>query len=451
MTDRHDHPSGTSTGARPTWSRSSRLVARLVARPVRSFLETETASAVLLLLAAAAALVWANSPAGATYDRSWGTELAIRIGRWTTHHDLRAWVADGLMTLFFFVAGLEIKRELLAGALRQPGSRMLPVVAAAGGMVLPAAIYLAFTAGTAAAPGFGIAMPTDVVFALGVLALARGTPKGAKTLLLALALVDDLASIVVVAFATPTTIAWEPLLLAAVALALYGLLWRIHVRAVVVYIALGGLAWVACWASGISPTLAGVAVALLTPAVPFQPASTARGEARRVADLAVDEPFTRDADATRWLDLGRLSREAVSPLARAEAVVLPWSSYLIVPLFALAFAGVDVSAGAISQTASTRVGLAIVVARVIGKPLGIVGAALVAVRLGARLPSDIGHRDLLGIGIVAAIPFTISLYLAERTLPRDLIEPAIIAILVSGIIAGALGLVVLRRDPRRPG
>jgi NhaA family Na+:H+ antiporter len=327
---------------------------------------------------------------------------------------------------------------------------MLPVVAAAGGMVLPAATYLAFTAGTAAAPGFGIAMPTDVVFALGVLALAQGTPKGAKTLLLALALVDDLASIVVVALASPTTIVWEPLLLAAVALALYGLLWRIHVRAVVVYIALGVLAWVACWASGISPTLAGVAVALLTPAVPFQRAATARTEARRVADLAVDEPFTRDADATRWLDLGRLSREAVSPLARAEAVVLPWSSYVIVPLFALAFAGVDVSAGALSQTASTRVGLAIVVARVIGKPLGIVGAALVAVRLGARLPSDIGRRDLLGIGIVAAIPFTISLYLAERTLPGDLIEPAIVAILVSGIIAGALGLVVLRRDAR-PG
>src|SRR5262245_56551679 len=174
MTDRHtDDASPAPDGVRPTWSRSRRPVARRVVQPLQAFLETETSSAVLLLAATLVALAWANAPFGESYATVWGIDLTIRLGRWSLSHDLRGWVSDGLMTLFFLLVGLEIKRELLTGELRERGAAMLPVAAAIGGMIVPAAIFLAFTVGTDAAGGFGIAMPTDVAFALAVLALAR--------------------------------------------------------------------------------------------------------------------------------------------------------------------------------------------------------------------------------------------------------------------------------------
>jgi NhaA family Na+:H+ antiporter len=448
MTERHTEDASPSPDdLRPTWSRSARPVARRVVRPLQAFLETETSSAILLLVAAIAALVWANA-FGDTYARLWGTNLTIRLGRWTLSNDLRGWVGDGLMTLFFLLVGLEIKRELLTGELREGRAALLPIAAAAGGMLVPALVYLAFTAGTNAASGFGVAMPTDVVFALAVLALARNLPPGLRVLVLGLAIVDDLGSIVVVAVTYPQSVEVFPLLVAVALLALYGGLWRIHVRSVAIYVLLGVAAWVAVSQAGVSPTIAGVAVGLLTPAVAFQRPRAVSEQARRVADRTVDDPKPPDADAPSWLSLAELAREAVSPLARTEAFLLPWVSFVVVPLFALANAGIELSRGTIAEAATSRLGLGILASRLLGKPVGIALAVALAVALGAALPTGVRPRHLLGMAAAAGVPFTVSLYIARFSLPAGLVETATVAILLAAAACGLLGFAVLRGSGR---
>jgi len=449
MTDGIPRGAQSPTDVRPSWSRSRGPVARRIVQPLQSFLETETSSAILVLAAVGVALLWANGPYAGSYDRFWTTELVVRVGDRALSYDLRGGVSDVLMTLFFLVVGLEIKRELLTGELRESRAALLPVAAALGGMLVPALLYLAFTAGTPAASGFGIAMPTDVVFALSVLALASPLPPGLKALLLTLAIVDDLASIVVVAFTYSRSVDVVPLSVALVVLAIYWLLWRIDVRAIVVYLGLGLVVWTALAQAGVSPTLAGVALAFLTPAVAFQRPRAVSEEAHRVADHTVDDPVPPDADAAHWLYLATLSKEAVSPLARAEAVLLPWASYVVVPLFVLAFAGIDLSRSTLIDAVTSRVGVAILVSRVVGKPLGIVLAGTAAMWVGARLPPDVRRRHLLGLGVVAGIPFTVSLYIAEVSLPVALIPTATASIIVAAAVAGALGLVVLSARARR--
>jgi Na+:H+ antiporter, NhaA family len=449
-TERGDAP-GPSEGLRPTWSRSSRRFPRKVVQPLQAFLQTEISSAILLLAATAVALIWANAISPGSYERFWGTELTIRIGARSLTKDLQGWVSDGLMTLFFLVVGLEIKRELVTGELRDRRRAAVPAFAALGGMLVPAAIYLAFTAGTDAADGFGIAMPTDIVFALAVLTLARRAPAGLKAMLLTLAIVDDLGSIVVVAFVDPTHVDWLPLAVALGIFVAFAVLWRIGVRAFVVYAALAVASWVGLDAGGVAPTLAGVVIAFLTPAVAFQRPRHVSAEAHRVADLTLDEPDPPDADAAHWLDLARLSREAVSPLARAEALLLPWSSYVVVPLFALANAGVRLSGHAVAEAASSRLGLGILTSRIVGKPLGISLAVLVALRLGfGRMPDGVRRGHVVAVGAVAGIPFTVSLFVAELALPARLVEPATVAVMLAAAGAGLIGFLLLRGSVRTP-
>lgn len=431
---------------RPTWSRSGRPLARRIVQPLQAFLETETSSAVLLLGAAAIAMLWANAPLGDSYRRVWGTELSIGLGERTISNDVRWWVSDGLMTLFFFLVGLEIKRELLTGELRDRRRAALPVIAALGGMLVPAAIYLSFTAGTEAARGVGIVLPTDIVLALGVLALARGAPAGLRALLLALAIVDDLSSIGIVAFGYADGVAWLPFGISLGLFLSYWSLWRVGVRAVLVFVVLGLASWVALENAHIAPTIAGVVLAFLTPAMAFQRPAPVSEEAHRVADQTLDDPDPPDADAAEWLSLASLSREAVSPLARAEALLLPWSSYVVVPLFVLANAGVELSRGAVAEVATSRLGLGILTARVIGKPLGIMLACLLALRFGlATLPPGAGRRAFVALGAVAGIPFTVSLFVARIALPAPLIDPATVAIMLAALVAGLIGFLLLRR------
>jgi len=412
---------------------------------LQSFLQTETASAIFVLVAAAAALTWANLP-GDSYQRFWGTELTVRVGARALTHDLQGWVSDGLMTLFFLVVGLEIKRELLTGELREWRRASLPAIAALGGMVLPAAIYLTFTAGTQAADGFAIAMPTDIVFALAVLALARKAPVGLKAFLLTLAIVDDLGSIGIVAFVYVDRVDPVPLVAAVGIFVLFASLWRIGVRASLVYVTLGVASWFALDAAGIAPTLAGVVIAFLTPAVAFQRPRHVSDEAHRIADLTLDEPVPPDADAAQWLDLARLSRETVSPLARTEALLLPWSSFVVVPLFALANAGIRLSGHAVAEAVTGRLGLGILASRIVGKPLGIALAAVLALRLGLGvLPEGVRRSHVVAAAAVAGIPFTVSLFVAELALPARLVEPATVAIMFAAAVAALIGYLLLRR------
>ncbi len=441
----------TQDGIRVPWSRSDRPIPRVVVRPLQSFLATEVASGILLLAAALVALLWANGPWSGSYARVWGTELTVGLGRWDVSETLRGWINEGLMALFFLVVGLEIKREFLTGELRDRRAAVFPVVAAIGGMVVPALIYLAFNPSGGASKGWGIAMPTDIAFALGVLALAMPrAPAGLRAFLLTLAIVDDLGSIVVVAAFYSDHVSWDALAIAALLAGLMVALERIHVREGAVYVALGAAMWLALHGSGVSPTLAGVAVGFLTPAVPFQRPRAVSEEAHRVAEETVDEPFPPDADAAQWLYLAELSQEAVSPLARVEAGLHPWTSFLVVPLFALANAGVSLSAQALSEAVRSPVGAGIVAGRVAGKTLGITIACALATRFGlSRLPPGVSWRHVLGVAAAAGIPFTVSIFIAELALPPGLLDVAKVAIVVAGAIAGVLGFAILRSARRR--
>jgi NhaA family Na+:H+ antiporter len=431
---------------RVPWSRSNRPLARRFARPLHSFLEEEASSGILLLAGAAVALLWANSPWRDGYEALWGTEIGVRLGRWSIREDLRHWVNDALMSLFFLVVGLEIKREFTTGDLRDLRTAAVPVVAALGGMVVPALLYAALNAGAEGSSGWGIPMATDIAFALGLLTLAaRRAPAGLKPFLLTLAIVDDIGAIIVIAVFYSGQIDWPSLATAVALCAAVVALQRIQVRWTVVYVGLGVLVWIAVLASGVHPTIAGVGLGLLTPAVPFQRPRAVSDVAHRVADETVDDPSPPDADAHHWLTLAWLSREAVSPLVRVEAVLHPWTSNLVVPIFAVANAGVPLTAGTLSEAVTSRITLGIVLGLVVGKVVGVTLASAAAVRLGVgRLPVGVSWRHVLAVGAAAGIGFTVSIFISELAFPdQGRIDLARVGVLFASVIAGILGWVAL--------
>jgi Na+:H+ antiporter, NhaA family len=437
---------------RPPWSGSDRPVPRLVLQPLQSFLRTEEASGVLLLAAAVTALVWANSPWRAAYDAVWHTQVSIGLGGWSLAEDLRHWVNDALMALFFLVVGLEIKRELLTGELRQPRAAVLPAVAALGGMVVPALVYLAINPSGEPARGWGIPMATDIAFALGVLALVgRGLPASLKSFLLALAIVDDIGAILVIAVFYSGSIALVPLLAAAGLLVVVLVLQRLQVRWTPVYVLLGLGVWLATFQSGVHATIAGVALGLATPAVPFQRPRAVSLEAHRVADDTVDDPVPPDADAHHWLQLAGLTREAVSPLARAEHLLHPWTSWVVIPVFALANAGVAISGSGLAEAASSGVTLGVVAGLVVGKMVGVTALTWLATRTRmTRLPEGVGWNQLVGVATLAGIGFTVSLFITGLAFQAPAVQDAAkVGILAASLLAGLLGALLLGRSRRQ--
>src|SRR5512144_1388389 len=394
--------------------RASRASGRLDA--VHDFLYAEAAGGIVLALAAVAALVWANSPVGGSYAALWQHEFTIGVGPASLSEDLRHWVNDGLRVVFFFVVGLEIKRELVTGELRDPRAALLPVMAAAGGVVLPALIFLALTAGGEASAGWGIPMATDIAFALGVLALlGERVPIGAKLFLLTIAIVDDIIAITVisVAYSDIIDLGW---LWAAVG----GLLAVVGLRAVGVnriwpYVLVGGGVWVATLASGVHATIAGVALGLLTPAEPVG---------------------GRDV-------LGLLQHR-----------LHPVSALVIVPLFALANAGVVLDLDALAAPGGARLVAAVVLGLLVGKTLGIAGVTLLARRLRwGVLPVAVTTRYVWGLAALAGIGFTVSLLIADLAYDVErLTDTAKLGILAGSLTATLLGASIMfpGRHPR-PG
>jgi NhaA family Na+:H+ antiporter len=430
---------------RRPWAHSDRPLPRTVLRPLQEFMRSSEAGAAVLLVAVVVALVWANSAWSDAYHRLFETELGVSLGTWSLSLDLGHWVNDGLMTLFFLVVGLEIKREVTTGELREWRAAALPAVAALGGMIVPALLYTAINLGGDGARGWGVPMATDIAFALGVLTLAaRWAPPSLKPLLLTLAIVDDIGAILVIALFYADGVVMEPVLAALAIVALIVAAQRIHIRAVPVYLVLGGLVWYEVLRSGVHPTIVGVALGLLTPAVAFQRPRAVSEEAHRTADETVDDPQPPDADAHWWLRLAGLSREAVSPLARVEHVLLPWVNFAILPLFALANTGVTFTSSAL--TADLRVSLGIVVGLVIGKPIGIAAASWLAVRTGLGvLPENVRWGDLVGMASVAGIGFTMSLFIADLAFSQaGILDAAKIGILGASLVAGAAGFLLLR-------
>jgi NhaA family Na+:H+ antiporter len=437
-----------SPGVRPPWGHSDRLLPRVVLRPLQEVLRTSAASAGVLGGAVAVSLIWVNSPWRAAYDQLWSTRFSLRIGSWGIHEDLRHVVTDGLMSLFFLVVGLEIKRELVTGELRRWRAAALPAIAALGGMVVPALIYVALNVGSPAVRGWGVPMATDIAFALAVLTVAAArAPADLQPFLLTLAIVDDIGAIIVIALFYSGGITW-PALLAAVLIGVIIVgLQRVHVRATLVYLVLGLAMWVAVFESGVHVTICGVVLGLLTPARPFQRPNAVSREARRTADETIDDPNPPDADARWWLRLSWLSKEAVSPLARVEHLLLPWTSFVILPLFALANAGVELSISSVRAAIVSSVALGIVLGLVVGKLVGIAAAGALAIHLGlGSLPPGGERRDLVSVAAVAGVGFTVSLFIAELAFGQGsaALTEAKVAVLVASILAAATGFVAFR-------
>ena len=418
------------------------LPGRRLPRAVRRFLETEASGGILLLAAAVIALVWANSPWKASYQAIWHTDLSVNVGRYVLQGDLHHWVNDGLMAVFFFVVGLEIKRELVHGELREPRRAAMPAIAAIGGMVVPALLYVLVTAGGRGARGWGIPMATDIAFAVGVVALlGRGVPASLKLFLLTLAIVDDIGAIVVIGVFYSAGLQPKFLVAAGVLVVVIVLLNRADVVWVVPYLALGAALWLMTYASGVHATIAGVVLGLLTPARRLVPASLAREWA---TDLD-DEPTADEMDA-----MTRLARQSVSPAERMARLLHPWSSFVIVPLFALANAGVVIRGDSFEAPGATVVTFGVVVGLVVGKTLGIAGAAWLAARTGiARLPEGATPTMMIGIAAVAGIGFTVSLFIAELAFDvGPLQDAAKLGVLAASTMAAVIGGTVLRQACR---
>jgi NhaA family Na+:H+ antiporter len=412
-------------------------------RPIREFLETEAAGGIALLVAAVAAIVWVNSPFRHGYDALWNTRLSMSVGGHGIDEDLRHWVNDGLMAIFFFVVGLEIKRELVTGELRTWRRAATPAIAAVGGMVVPALIYAVVNAGGAGAHGWGIPMATDIAFALGVAALlGPRVPTGIKLFLLTLAIVDDIGAIVVIAVFYSSDV--EPLALAAAAvlLGVMAVLRTCKVHWMPVYVVLGALVWLAVFESGVHATIAGVVLGLLAPARPLTPAHVAREWAQHLGD----EPSPGEVR-----QMTRLARTTSSVTERLEIALHPVSGFVIVPIFALANAGVVFERAALRADGAGRVVAGVAFGLVVGKLVGVAAGAYLAVRLRiGALPPDVTWPLVVGAAALAGIGFTVSLFVTDLAFgDADLRAAAKIGILGASLVASALGAVLLlRASPR---
>ena len=399
----------------------------------------------MLLAATLLALMWANSPWRHSYEQLWTTTLSITIGGGGISATLRQWVNSGLMTFFFLVVGLEAKREMDVGELRQRQRLAIPVVAAIGGMMIPIALYLAFNAGGPGAHGWGAAMSTDTAFALGALALL--TPRVATRLrvfLLTLAVFDDLGALLVIATAYTKHVELVPLL---AAIGLFGLLIALRYAPVgrrQASVIVGVAVWVALFKSGIDPVIAGLAVGLVTSAYP-----PSRGDLERVTALTRSFREQPTPELARSAQLSVLS--AISPNERLQYSLHPWTSYVIVPLFALANAGIHITSQLLSDAISSPITLGIVVGYVVGKPLGILAATWLASRPALHGPRPpVSWPVLAGGAAVAGIGFTVSLLISNLAFTGERLDEAKLGVLASAVLAPTLAFVIFRITQRLP-
>jgi len=428
----------TQFGGRTAWARN-------LAAPVRSFLSTESGGAFVMLGAAIAALLWANSPWWHSYESAWTTELSIHIGHTGIAGDLRTWVNQGLMTLFFLVVGLEAKRQLDLGELRERRRLAIPVFAAMGGISVPIVIYLAFNAGRAGGHGWGAAMSTDTAFALAAVALI--TPRTAtriRVFLLTLAVVDDLAALVVIATVYTTHVSVVALL---IAIALFGVLVALRYAPfgrTPISIGVGVAIWVAMFRSGIDPVISGLAIGLGTSAYP-----PSREDLERATALA--RSFREQPTPELARSAQQSFQSAISPNERLQYELHPWTSYVIVPLFALANAGIHLTGSLLSSAASSPITWGILLGYVIGKPIGVFTGSWIATRPALHGPrSPITEPVLLAAGACAGIGFTVSLLVSSLAFKGIALDEARLGTLASVVVAPALAWAVTRGIRRLP-
>jgi NhaA family Na+:H+ antiporter len=423
-----------------------------IVRPFQDFADKQSSGGILLIAVTAVALVWANSPWGESYAALWHTKLTVGVGDASISKDLTHWINDGLMAVFFLVVGLEIKREVLVGELSSVRGAALPIAAALGGAMVPAAIYLAINAGAEGSAGWGIPMATDIAFALGVLALLGDkAPVAIKVFLTALAIVDDIVAVLVIALFYTSEISWGALGIGGIFLVALIVANLIGVGRTLVYALLGIGLWLCFLLSGVHATIAGVILALTVPAISFINPGAFLERSRYVLDRfekagAKGENVLSNEERQAALHaLNHAAYKLEPPLHELEHTLHPWVVFAIMPLFALANAGVQLGGG-IADALTSPVALGIVAGLVVGKQLGITLFAWLAVKSGvSQLPEGIRWRHVYGAGWLAGIGFTMSLFISDLAFSASrLVDAAKLGILVASLIAAVVGWVILR-------
>ena len=435
--------------------REPSYLVRAVRAPIQAFIHTEEVGAAVLLAAAAAALGWANSPWSDSYVNFWHIYISFDIHIFAISESLEHLVNEGLMAVFFFVVGLEIKRELLHGELSSFRKAALPAVAAVGGMAAPALIYVLFNRSGDGAAGWGVPMATDIAFALGVLALlGRRVPAELRVFLLGLAVVDDLGAIAIIAIFYTETIHWTNLGLGVALFIVIAGCIRMRVSSLGFYLILCIVMWQFFLESGIHATLAGVLVAAI---IPSEPHLRRRDYAAAVGNLLHDFKLAmanEDEEKAQNIveQVETLSRGTEGPLERLENIVHPWVSFVVLPIFALANAGIVFTSDTVSEAMSSPITLGVAVALLLGNPLGILGMTWLAVRLGiGQLPSAVAWRHVLGVGFLAGIGFTVAIFISGIAFDDPaLVDRAKMGIFGASLIAGVIGYLFLRVAGARP-
>lgn len=425
-------------------------VARLATLPLERFLRIEAASGIVLVLAAAVALAWANSPWAASYQQLWSTPLGVRVGGFAFERSLEWVVNDALMVVFFFVVGMEIRREIHRGELSEWRRAVIPVAAALGGMLAPALLYLFAAGAPATRVGWGVPMATDIAFAVGILTLlGKRVPPALRVLLLALAVIDDLGAIVVIAIFYSSGIAVSGLLVAAAGVGANYAMQRLGVRSRLAYVAPALVAWFGIYVAGVHPTIAGVIVGFVTPVRAWLGPEGFAGGLREVLEgLSASGPGATDPhELQRSLRrVAHASREALSPSEGLIAALHPWVAFGIMPIFALANAGVSL-AGFELDAASLSVASGVAIGLVVGKPVGVLAAIGIALRLRiGKLPAGLDLTHLVVLGAVAGVGFTMSIFISQLAFPAGgaHLAAAKLGVLVASGAAAVLGLLLGR-------
>ncbi|MGY2916058.1 Na+/H+ antiporter NhaA [Bradyrhizobium sp. USDA 3262] len=423
-------------------SRLPRVPADRLTKPFMRFLRIEAMAGAVLLLSTLVALALANSSLSASFLALWDIHAGINLGGLEISRSLKHWINDGLMTLFFFVIALELKRELVLGELRDPRAALLPVAAAIGGMVVPVSVFLLIEGGGPGASGWGTVMSTDTAFVIGCLAvLGSRIPESLRLFLLSLAIFDDVGAILVVAVGYGGALNWLALGAAGAGLVAVAAIARLGVRSIPVYFAMGGVIWLAFDASGIHATLTGVILGLMTPARSWVSDRRLHAILDRVVAYPPGDHWSNDTAARDDLNkAGIATREALSPIERLEIALHPWVAFGILPLFALANAGVPMIAAKFDPTLTT----AIFAAFVAGKPVGVILFSFLAVK--SRLvirPSELSWGLLAAGGLLTGIGFTMALFIAELAFDSVLLNSVKLGVMVASVISAAAGFLAL--------
>jgi Na+:H+ antiporter, NhaA family len=427
--------------ADPGFDRLPGEVVDWLMKPFASFLRIEAAAGAILLAVTIAALVLSNSPWAHQFLGFWELPVGIRIGSLEAARSLRDWINDALMTLFFFVVALELKRELVLGELRNPRMAALSIAAAAGGMLVPAAIYVMMQWGQEGAHGWGIAMATDTAFVIGCLAvLGRRIPHGLRVFMLSLAIIDDIGAILVVAIGYGSQLDWVALAVGGLGIAIVRGMTLLGIRSIPIYFLVGGLTWLAVDASGIHATVTGVVLGLLAPTRRWVSDERLRAILDRVVAYPADH-WSGDTEDRKALRLAEVAaRETLSPVERLEFMLHPWVGFFIMPLFAFANAGVPISGADLRDPIAT----AIFFGLTLGKPLGVITFSWLAVRSGIAVrPPGLDWGMLAGGGILAGIGFTMALFIAGLAFGDNHLNAAKLGILSASVVSALLGTALL--------